>query len=84
MVNAKGGRHIGEKAEYVGSHSQDFIPCVRGVSPATMMSLDVVSPFTKAPLDNVLAFLQKKLLSEDPRLPLPTNVFLKLIHLCGI
>ncbi|XP_069995116.1 uncharacterized protein [Penaeus vannamei] len=46
------------------------------------MSLDVDSLFTKVPLDEVLAFLQRKLPAEDPRLPLPTDVFLQLIRLC--
>ncbi|XP_069999233.1 uncharacterized protein, partial [Penaeus vannamei] len=63
-------------------HSQDFISRVRGVPPASMLSLDVDSLFTKVPLDDVLAFLQRKLPAEDPRLPLPTEVFLQLIRLC--
>ncbi|XP_063592242.1 uncharacterized protein LOC134769443, partial [Penaeus indicus] len=63
-------------------HSQDFISRVRGVPPATMLSLDVDSLFTKVPLDDVLAFLERSLPPEDPRLPLPTDVFLQLIRLC--
>nr|BAM35674.1 putative reverse transcriptase [Penaeus japonicus] len=63
-------------------HSQDFIARVRGVTSSTMMSLDVESLFTNVPLDDVLAFLQRNLLPEDPRLPLPTAVFLQLIRLC--
>ncbi|XP_069993128.1 uncharacterized protein [Penaeus vannamei] len=62
-------------------HSQDFIPRVRGVSSATMMSLDIDSLFTKVPLDDVLNFHQRKLTTEDARLPLPTDIF-QLIRLC--
>lgn len=46
------------------------------------MNLDVNSLFTKVPLHNVFAFLPRKLPTKDARLPLPTGVFLQLIHLC--
>lgn len=52
-------------------HSQDFVSHVRGVSPATMMSLDVT----------FLTFLYRKLPTKDPCLPRPTDVFLQLICL---
>ena len=47
-----------------------------------MLSLDVESLFTNVPLDETLAFLERKLEPVDPRLPLPTRVFLDLIRLC--
>ena len=56
---------------------------VRGAAPhGTMLSLDVESLFTNVPLDETLAFLERKLEPVDPRLPLPTRVFLDLIRLC--
>lgn len=44
------------------------------------MSLDIESLCIKVPLDDVLTFFQK-LPVEDFRLPLPTDVFFKLIRL---
>lgn len=46
-----------------------------------MISLAVDSLFLKVLL-HILGFLQRKLPDEDPRFPLPTDIFLQLIHLC--
>ncbi|XP_069995021.1 uncharacterized protein [Penaeus vannamei] len=61
--------------------TQDVISHVPGVSQVSMLRLDVDSLLTKVLLDDVLAFLQRKLPVEDPRLLL-TDVFLQLIRLC--
>ena len=47
-----------------------------------MVSLDVISLFTKVPIDNVIDFLGRKIDQKQIELPIPKDCFLELIRLC--
>ena len=47
-----------------------------------MISFDVISLFTNVPVSDSLSFLRKKLPELDVVLPVPVDVFVKLLELC--
>ena len=65
-------------------NSQDFISKVRHI-PTTnhkLVSFDVSALFTNVPLEDVLAFLQRKLTENNINLPVPVELFMELLRLC--
>jgi hypothetical protein len=70
-----------------GSHlknSEDFITKIRDVNMSNkiMVSFDVDSLFTNVPLDETLIYLERYLQNNNLNLPIPSDVFIKLVKLC--
>ena len=65
-------------------NSQDFISKVRNIPTINhkLVSFDVEALFTNVPLDDVLAFLQRKLTETNTNLPVSIDSFMELLRLC--
>ena len=65
-------------------HSQDFVDKIKDLNcnDFKMLSLDIVSLFTNVPLNDVLAFLENKLVDFQDDFPLPVSKIIALIKLC--
>ena len=66
-------------------HTQDFITRIRnlGYTPGRLVSFDVTALFTSIPLDDVLNFLETKHSEGQLPLPIPVNLFIRLVRLCA-
>ena len=63
------------------SRMQEF-SAIHSTNIIDLVSLDVVSLFTKVPIDDVIAFLGRKIDSGEITIPIPKQPFLELIKLC--
>lgn len=65
-------------------HSQDFVDKIKHLNCNNfkMLSLDIVSLFTNVPVDDVLAFLENKLVDFQDEFPLQVSKIIALVKLC--
>ena len=65
-------------------NSEDFISKIRNIPTINhkLVSFDVEALFTNVPLDDVLAFLQRKLTENNITLPVSVDSFMDLLRLC--